>query len=95
MQFDFSWIRADDRPDILRVNNCSEVDVAGIFYKQDGKYYDVCCDLENANDSECAYNGWNLIFGILVGVCLLPCLFWTICLFCGALLDGVKTCCKK
>ena len=96
MQFDFYLSRVrrdDDGPGILRVDNCSEVDVAGNFYKQDGKYYDDCCDLENANDSECVESlvGW-IIFGILVGVFLiLPCLYWIICLFC----DGVKTCCKK
>ena len=58
MQFDFylSRVRRDDGPAILRVDNCSEVDVAGNFYKQDGKYYDDCCDLENANDTECVDN---------------------------------------
>ena len=45
--------RDDDGPDILRVNNCSEVDIAGNFYKQNGKYYDDCCDLENKNAPEC------------------------------------------
>ena len=93
MKLDFNLGKGEHGPDILRVNNCTEVDVAGNFYKQDGKYYDDCCDLENANDSECVESlvGW-IIFGILVGVFLiLPCLYWIICLFC----DGVKTCCKK
>ena len=49
--------RDDDGPDILRVNNCSEVDIAGNFYKQNGKYYDDCCDLENKNAPECIQNG--------------------------------------
>ena len=100
MQFDFYLSRVrrdDDGPDILRVDNCSEVDVAGNFYKQDGKYYDDCCDLENANDTECVDNqilNWLqwIIFGILVYVfVILPCLYWTICRSC----DGLKTCCKK
>ena len=43
----------DDGPSILRVDNCSEIDVAGRFYKQNGKYYDDCCDLENAEAPEC------------------------------------------
>ena len=49
--------RDDDRPDILRVDNCSEVDVAGNFYKQDEKYYEYCCDLENEVSPECADPG--------------------------------------
>ena len=43
MPFDFYLSRLrrdDDGPDILRVDNCSEVDIAGNFYKQNGKYYD-------------------------------------------------------
>ena len=43
----------DDVPDILRVDNCSEVDVAGNFYQQDGKSYYYCCDLENEDALEC------------------------------------------
>ena len=46
-----SW--NDDRPSILRVDNCSEIDVAGRFYKQNGTYYDDCCDLQNAEAPEC------------------------------------------
>ena len=42
-----------DIPNILRVDNCSEVDIAGNFYKQNGKYYDDCCDLEKNNAPEC------------------------------------------
>ena len=49
---DHGW-SDDDRPSILRVENCSEIDIAGNFYKQDGKYYDDCCDLQNAEDPEC------------------------------------------
>ena len=84
MKLDFNLERGEHGPDILRMNNCSEVDVAGNFYKQDGKYYDVCCDLENANDSECVevLNGWGIIFGILGGVSLI---LTIIC----------NTCCKK
>ena len=59
------WIRSgpnlatrdDDGLDILRVQNCSEVDVAGNFYKQDKKYYEYCCDLENEVSPECADPG--------------------------------------
>ena len=54
MQFDFYLGRArrdDDVPDIIRVHNCSEVDGAGLFYKQDGKYY--CCDLQSEDAPEC------------------------------------------
>ena len=61
MQSDFylSRVRGEnDGPDILRVDNCSEVDVAGNFYKQDGKYYDDCCDLENEDAPECADSPW-------------------------------------
>ena len=49
--FDDDW--NDDRPSILRVDNCSEIDVAGRFYKQNGIYYDDCCDLQNAEALEC------------------------------------------
>ena len=59
MPFDFYLSRLrrdDDGPDILRVDNCSEVDIAGNFYKQNGKYYDDCCDLENKNAPECIQN---------------------------------------
>ena len=49
--------RDDDIPHILRVENCSEVDVAGNFYKQDEKYYEYCCDLENEVSPECADPG--------------------------------------
>ena len=44
--------RDDDGPDILRVDNCSEVDVAGNFYKQDEKYYEKCYDFENEDAPE-------------------------------------------
>ena len=47
-KFNKSWTMVD----ILIVDNCSEVDIAGNFYKQDGKYYDDCCDLENENAPE-------------------------------------------
>ena len=56
MPFDFyvSRGRRDDNIlNILRVDNCSEVDIAGNFYKQDGKYYDDCCDIEKNNAPEC------------------------------------------
>ena len=46
-------LRDDEVWTILRVDNCSEVDLVGNSYKQDGKYYDNCCDLENENEDEC------------------------------------------
>ena len=45
--------------DILRVDNCSEVDIASNVYKQDGKYYDDCCDLENENAPECSTDDYD------------------------------------
>ena len=78
-----------NRDAILRVHNCSEVDVAGIFFKQDGKYYDYCCDSENKDASECAeefdfswlvWLGFGLWFLLIcLGPFLCPCLcrrFW-------------------
>ena len=41
-------------PPILRVDNCSEIEVAGDGYKQNGKYYGRCCDYENVDVTECA-----------------------------------------
>ena len=84
MKLDFNLGKGEHGPDILRVNNCLEVDVAGNFYKQDGKYYDVCCDLENANDSECVevINGWSIVFGIIL-------------IILSIILNIVVYCCKK
>ena len=48
--------------DILRVDNCSEVDIAGNVYKQDGKYYDDCCDLENENAPKCSTDDYDSSF---------------------------------
>ena len=56
MQLDFYLgriRRAANDPDILRVDNCSEVDVAGGFYQQDGKNFDDCCDLQSQDAPEC------------------------------------------
>ena len=76
--------RRDDGPDILRVDNCSE-----IFYKQDGKYYDYktgnttakyyCCDFENEDAPECADLSWLIftIFGIF-GICAAPTFFFSL-----------------
>ena len=92
--------RDDDIPHILRVENCSEVDVAGNFYKQDEKYYEYCCDLYFC-DPECVgpecipWWSW-LISIILFAIFLVP---WVIvigkCLFCviRCFCDCVKTCC--
>ena len=62
MRFDFYLSRVrrdDDILNILRVDNCSEVDIAGNVYKQDGKYYDDCCDLENENAPECSTDDYD------------------------------------
>ena len=73
MQFDFYLSRVrrdDDSPDILRVENCSEVDVAGNFYKHDGKYYDDCRDFENEDAPEDVDSYWwaRLILGLFFTV---------------------------
>ena len=73
MQIDFYLSRVrrdDDGPDILRVENCSEVDVAGNFYKQDEKYYEKCYDFENEDapeGAEVSWLGW-LILGLFLTV---------------------------
>ena len=54
--------RDNDGPDILRVDNCSEIDMAGNFYIQDGKYYDKCYDFENEDAPEDANLGWLIPF---------------------------------
>ena len=89
-------LRDDEVWTILRVDNCSEVDLVGNSYKQDGKYYDNCCDLENENEDECD-EWWKpvLIFFIV----------WLILIFGGPILgefgifswfwDCVKTFCSK
>jgi len=62
-----------DFPVVARVDNCSEIEVAG-----DGKWYDVCCDLENVDAPWCAEEGWKrvlLLGGVLVGVIFL----WKFC----------------
>ena len=98
--------RDDDRPDILRVDNCSEVDVAGNFYKQDEKYYEYCCDLENEHAPECAdpectpwwawlilailLVPWVIVGTYIIGKCIHT-LFCVIRCFC----DCVKTCCNN
>ena len=97
--------RDDDGPDILRVDNCSEVDVAGNFYvgNHDGKRYDVCCDLQNEDASECAESYWLtwLIIGIFLTVWGLvffgPCLCWISRWTTRCLNDCVtyNTCCNK
>ena len=59
----------DDGPDILRVENCSEVDVAGDSYIQDGKCYDDCCDFENEDAPECVedpiWSWWEILIVVL------------------------------
>ena len=82
MQYDFYLSRADyrDVSDILRVDNCSEIEVAGNGYKQKGKFYDGCCDLENVDAPECAEVAvWLKVLFITLGnffmvmLCLLAC----------------------
>ena len=89
----FKHPRDDPVPDILRVENCSEVDVAGNFYKQDGKYYDDCCDLANEDAPECAeVRVWLVcLIAIIVWVCLALFCGWICPRFC----DCVETCCSK
>ena len=75
---DDDWDDDDDGPSILRVDNCSEVDVAGKFYKQNGNYYDDCCDLENAEAPECQTclsNTVCIIFLSVFGAVFLCCFF--------------------
>ena len=67
--------RDDDGPDILRVDNCSEVDVAGNFYEQDGKYYDKCYEFENEDAPEDDNLGW--LVGLISGLLLLYMFFMT------------------
>ena len=87
MRFDFYLSRVrrdDDILNILRVDNCSEVDIAGDFYKQNGKYFDDCCDLENKNAPECILKGktenltwlWNFALVGLILLALLLALVW-------------------
>ena len=85
--------RDDDGPNILRVDNCSEVNVTGDFYKQDEKYYDECCDFENEDASECAEDHWwdhsyLLVYCILFYFCLMA-------LFCAIFRCCVKYCPDK
>ena len=97
--------RDDDGPDILRVDNCSEVDVAGNFYvgNHDGKRYDVCCDSQNEDASECAETYWVtwLIIGIFLTVWgfifFNSCLCWIRRWTTRCLNDCVtyNTCCNK
>ena len=61
---------------VARVDNCSEIEVAG-----DETWYDVCCDLENVDAQWCAEVAvWKpilLSFGIWVGViCLVEFCRW-------------------
>ena len=71
--------RRDDGPDILRVDNCSDIFYLGTLgYKQNGKYKDslvyeynagnttakyYCCDLENEDATECRDSYWLVLFG--------------------------------
>ena len=78
---DWSWSddwSDDDGPDILRVDNCSEVDVAGSFYKLDGKYYDDCCDLQSEDAPECQTIS-ALAIGIWIGIVVFFVLIWCCC----------------
>ena len=96
-------LRDDDVWTILRVDNCSEVDLAGNSYKQDGKYYDDCCDLENEDAPECAEVSVWLIVGHVLGIVLIMGIVWVFLVCCCAyygqifscFLDCVKTCCNK
>ena len=75
-----------DPIDILRVHNCSEIEVAGNGYQQNGKYYDRCCDLENrcfcGGQIECA--GIREVVLMFVGVCVVG--LWVL-LFCHWISD--------
>ena len=76
MQYDFYLSRADYRDTSLRVDNCSEIEVAGNRYKQNGKFYYGCCDLENECGEVAVWLKWSfIIFGNLcvVMLCLLAC----------------------
>ena len=76
MQLDFDLGRArrdSNVPDILRVDNCSEVDVAGRFYKQDGKYYDYCCDLQNENECQTWFPWWAGALIMILFWCCVTC----------------------
>ena len=92
---DHDW-SDDDRPSILRAENCSEIDVAGNFYKQDGKYYDDCCDLQNAEDpkchsTQCDSTGCIIFLCIFCGILLL--LFCII--FVWKMLKFLRKCCQR
>ena len=84
IQGEMRWVRSgpnlatrdDDGPDILRVENCSEVDVAGNFYKQDGKYYEKCYDFENEDAPE--VDGWIWLWGVISVVFIIV---WFYCVF--------------
>ena len=96
MQFDFYLSRVkrdDDGPDILRVDNCSEVDVAGNVYKQDGKYYDECYDFENEDAPEGADLSWWVIL-VLVVFCVVFFTVWSIGFF-GPCFYAIFRCCVK
>ena len=54
-----------ERPDILNVYNCSEVDVAGGFYQYGGKNYDKCCDYECQTESRKNMIGIKVFFIVL------------------------------
>ena len=97
--------------DILRVDNCSEVDFAGNVYKQDGKYYDDCCDLENQNAPECSTDdydwGWLENLGTITLIVITFFVLSCICMVGSTLLgeflswifrcfwDCLKTCYNK
>ena len=84
--------RDDDGPDILRVENCSAVNVAGNFFIQDGKYYDDCFDFENEDAPEGAAKTLGVI--LLVGFVVVFFTVWSIGFF-GPIFYAIFRCCVK
>ena len=76
-----------DLPVVLRVDNCSEIEVAGDGYKVNGIFFDVCCDLENVDAAWCdrtrVWKGVLMIVGIWVGaICLAEFCRWIFNKYC-------------
>ena len=87
-----------DAPVILRIDwNCSEVDRDyQLFYKHDGKFYDVCCDSENKDAPECADLVWLGWLFVGINIVILSPFICAVGYYCKILFwDCVKTCCNK
>ena len=85
--------RDDDGPDILRIENCSEVDVAGNFFIQDGKYYDDCYDFENEDAPEGADLGGLPSWGTILVLVFFGVVFFTA--WCGLIVFCFYRCVKN